>query len=91
MIVSTTMLPLLFLATLAVTEALQVYDCEGVNTTYEVVDMLRTEDCPPQTGLYMPAKMSRSYRSNRVRASGAYNAGCICPGSSLPATRSPTT
>ena len=58
MIVSTTMLPLLFLATLAVTEALQVYDCEGVNTTYEVVDMLRTEDCPPQTGLYMPAKMA---------------------------------
>ena len=52
------MLPLLFLATLAVTEALQVYDCEGVNTTYEVVDMLRTEDCPPQTGLYMPAKMA---------------------------------
>ena len=40
MIVSTTVLPLLFLATLAVTEALQVYDCEGVNTTYEVVDML---------------------------------------------------
>ena len=58
MIVSTTVLPLLFLATLAVTEALQVYDCEGVNTTYEVVDMLRTEDCPPQTGLYMPAKMA---------------------------------
>ena len=58
MIVSATVLLPTLLTTLVVTEALQVYDCEGVNTTYEVVDMLQTEDCPPQTGLYMPAKMA---------------------------------
>ena len=36
------------------TSALTVYDCEAERTTYEVVDLLATEDCPRRESQYQP-------------------------------------
>ena len=36
-------------------DALPVYDCGEEKTTYEVIDLVATRECPARAGAYLPA------------------------------------